>query len=112
MTTIESNKLIAEFMGETLSKSGIGIVAPAGFDRLFEYHSDWNWLMPVLEKIESLGYVSTIEKLNFEFDSHRVYFNKQGSLEEVAIGSRDESKFVAIYMAVEDFIVWYNKNKN
>ena len=24
--------------------------------RLFKYHSDWNWLMEVVEKIESLDY--------------------------------------------------------
>ena len=39
---IECNQLIAIFMGETLSDSGLGIVAPAGFDLFFSYHSSWD----------------------------------------------------------------------
>ncbi len=124
MTTIESNKLIAEFMGYKSNKSehykipnNIWLNHRAT-DSYVMHHSsnlcfdkEWAWLMPVVEKIESLGYVSTIEKMNTEYDSHRVWFNRKGSLEEVARGARDESKFVAIYMAVEDFIIWYNKQK-
>jgi hypothetical protein len=75
------------------------------------YKFSWDWLMPVVEKIESLGYVSYIEKMNVNYEQHRVYFNEHGSLLEVARGARNESKLLAVYDAVVDFIEWYNKNK-
>ena len=77
------NKLIAEFMGgipssvpnlinlpQTIGESSIFCVRgseelPSGTYKVerineLEYHSSWKWLMPVVEKIESLGY--TFEK--------------------------------------------------
>lgn len=73
------------------------------------FHSSYEWIMDVVEKIESLGYVSTIEQL--QHGEHRVFFNKKETLEGVANGARDtESKKIAIYKAVVDFIDWYNKN--
>ena len=54
---MKNNKLIAEFMGYEVKhgkcyspKYNDGTIAPMQFDR------SWDWLMPVVEKIESLGY--------------------------------------------------------
>ena len=54
---MNDNKLIAEFMGYEVKhgkcyspKYNDGTIAPMQFDR------SWDWLMPVVEKIESLGY--------------------------------------------------------
>lgn len=57
MTLQEGNKLIAEFMewsefpGNML-KEKLG-VAPKRIEDL-KFHSSWDWLMPVVEKIESI----------------------------------------------------------
>jgi hypothetical protein len=58
----ESNKLIAEFMG-CFFKDDFWIVTVNGQEIPtvrnsldMQYHSNWSWLMPVVEKIESLGY--------------------------------------------------------
>lgn len=131
MTTAETNALIALFMGYTerfdlrTTKEPMyqrppeieGESSPCfsadkhpEFPNL-DYDISWDWLMPVVLKIESLGYVSNIEKMNVKYESHRVWFNKIWTLEEVARGARDESKFVAVYMAVEDMIIWLNKQK-
>ena len=42
---IENNKLIAEFMQDTIALNCLA----SGQD--LEYHSSWDWLMPVIEKI-------------------------------------------------------------
>ena len=50
---IENNKLIAEFMGYTPNEYGV-YQTPHGKYHLdhFSFHSSWDWLMPVVEKIE------------------------------------------------------------
>jgi len=50
---MENNKLIAEFMGYVYVDSPKNELPP--------YHLSWDWLMPVVQKIESLGYVFTIQ---------------------------------------------------
>lgn len=68
---IEGNKLIAEFTlkGCKLFKE---FESKEGFDREFtdwfgeniaDYSSSWNYLMPVVEKIESLGFWVNIKKI-------------------------------------------------
>ena len=71
---MESNKLIAEFMGMENERHSDGrylfttdIDELKGADTRFweqlYFHVSWDWLIPVVEKIESLGY--TFEK-NFQ----------------------------------------------
>ena len=104
-----SNKRIAEFMGYTVYSITTTII-PAAMNHIrvdsLSYHSNWNRLMDVVEKMESLGYISTIEKL--QHGEHRVFFNKIETLEEVGNGARDMDKKLAVYKAVVNFIDWYN----
>jgi hypothetical protein len=69
---IEGNKLIAEFMypeakkeyemGEIDISDGIYkkmCLVMNDFNHM-SYHTSWDWLMPVVEKIENLGYIVKI----------------------------------------------------
>jgi hypothetical protein len=47
---IKGNKLIAEFMGEVCGE--MTIQNKKGSWDFTEYHSSWDWLMPVVEKID------------------------------------------------------------
>jgi hypothetical protein len=120
----ENNILIAEFMG-AIYKSSFNI--PKGYLFLpwhnltrineLKYHSDWNWLMPVVEKIESIKnshhgyfgvYISSnscaIQGTRFRSDKIQdppIYFN------EVVLSSKIESTYIAVVL----FIKWYNENK-
>ena len=61
-TIKENNKLIAEFMGYNVKnnkcyspKYNDGTISP------MQFHKSWDWLIPVVKKIESLGYVFSIQ---------------------------------------------------
>ena len=91
--TTENNKIIAEFMGATLIKD-------------LKYHLDWNWLMEVVEKIESLGYKVDISKWgNSQYCG--IYLNGKK-----ISGNETNTKIEAVYNASLEFIKWYNENKN
>ena len=113
MKTIENNKLIAEFLSvkihpcETIENFKFlpmeerGLYNGYFIDEL-NYHEDWNWLMEVVEKIESLGY-------RIEIVKHicRIYLSNK----ETIIISENTPKIEAVYNAVVEFIKWYN-NQN
>ena len=57
------NKLIAEFMyTDGFEHPKVDGSLPFG-----DYNDSWDWLMPVVQKIESLGYVFTIQGGKAEF---------------------------------------------
>lgn len=81
-----------------------------------EFHSSWNWLMQVVEKIESMGYDTGIcnvvingERLSEILISPSDNEPKEGKIE---IHERSaEGKIEATYHAVIQFIKWYNQLK-
>ena len=66
MNELENNKLIAEFMGITPNEAGVYHVSKhKGYSlENLQYHTSWDWLMPVIENIDHLQYesVKSIEK--------------------------------------------------
>ena len=56
MNELENNKLIAEFMGITPNEAGVYHVSKhKGYSlENLQYHTEWNWLMPVVERIEQV----------------------------------------------------------
>ena len=113
MKTIENNKIIAEFLSvkihpcETIENFKFLPIEERGlyngyFIDELKYHEDWNWLMEVVEKIESLGY-------RIEIVKHicRIYLSNK----ETIIISENTPKIEAVYIACVEFIKWYN-NQN
>ena len=91
---MEENKLIAEFMG-------VGKHYEAKSSNMFnQYHADWNRLIPVLEKIESLSIVSFEKNLQEEGD-YQCLFTK-GS--DILICHYADTSIEATYKAVVEFI--------
>jgi len=64
-----------------------------------EYHTSWDWLIPVVEKIESLGYVFTIQ-------GGKAEYGEMISETQCFIA---EDKLSSTYQAVVEFIKEYNK---
>ena len=107
---IAGNKLIAEFMGlsycekyryEGWYKNHEHNHRICDFDGL-KYHTSWDWLMPVVEKIEKMNTTVVIEGIMCEIKTHSIGFDMTASDER--------SKILAVYYAVIEFIKWYNDN--
>lgn len=104
MTTTEKNKLIAEFISIESPFNKGHYICPNGIATKPEdmkFHSSWDWLMPVVEKIESLG--------NYGFTIYRNSTNINGLPIELA-NTRGNTKIEAVYNACVEFILWYNEN--
>ena len=99
MNTQEKNELIAEFMGLSV-KEGVCYYTdeddmfPMGIEveePYIPYDNDWNWLMPVVDKIENRLW--NVGKIG--------YFDECLSSNDLEVR----------YQAVVEFINQYNKNK-
>lgn len=111
---MKNNKLIAEFMGWELEQTLKGKWVYAIRQNVLHltkeyeetnfylpkellYHKSWDWLMPVVDKIENLHY-------GFEIIGN--YVKVLGT----PIYSTRKTKIQAVYNAVVEFIKWYNQN--
>ena len=98
---IEGNKLVAEFDGWVIDNSfpdkDRTYIKNGGIelDTTFKYHTSWDWLMPVVQKICKL---------------HRP--SKEYFLIEKLYQSCFDNTPIKTYKAVVEFIKWYNENKN
>jgi hypothetical protein len=119
----QMNEVISEFME---LKRSHGHLLPVGkgwcATSHLQYHSSWDWLMPVVEKIEmpevddrketvirAAADVKVFYKaciINYEPDGDSGDKN-----EETIIQTRGETKLEAVFQAVYQFIQWYNKQK-
>lgn len=77
----QNNKIIAEFYEE----------------HELLYHFDWNWLMEVVDKIESLGY--------------RVEITRHICRIKHIVISEDLPKIQSVHNACVEFIKWYNQQQ-
>lgn len=114
---IEGNKLIAVFDGMLIGKlngwmSGdIGerayrkadgeITEVYSFEKL-KYHSSWDWLMPVVEKIYAMHM-----KLDFKKDMDEFCEPMYRHVINTSITTPIEG----LYEDIVDFIQWYNQQK-
>ena len=115
----ENNKLIAEFMGlnlyrENWYKSTIGTEKKICKENDLQYHSDWNWLMEVVEKIERYCYdeIDTEFKIDI-FAGASIFIPKSKDREKMPIHFDyiNNPKIQAVYNACVEFIKWYNTEK-
>ena len=103
-----NNKLIVEFLGyidNGCSEEGFLIDPKTNYDVCIDslqFHTDWNWLMEVVEKIESIGFT-------FETKKNWARITRKG--ENIILRwEEDKTKIEAVYNACIEFIKWYNEN--
>ena len=105
---VENNKLIAEFLGYSqphpdYPNTTYWYKKDCQPLTILLFHSDWNWLMEVVEKIERLGYVFEIK-----ITGCRINQIENGSI-IVLRWEEDKTKIEAVYNACLEFIKWYNE---
>lgn len=96
MNTEDNNKMIAEFMGLNIDNG----VQSDYMEHELKYHKDWNWLMPVVKKINQVcGYD--------DYNKSRLHLQRvlNDCINENAVGI-DE-----VHKAIVEFINQYNKTK-
>ena len=94
---LEGNKLIWNFMG----KPDLGFIPTHISDfKYLIYHSSWDWIMSVVEKIEASSgnfviCLNTCEINAGKFDCYLI---------------EADSKIEAVWLSVVEFIKWHNEN--
>jgi hypothetical protein len=126
----KGNELIAKFIGMKFARASHGTdshgeyFAPSrwinekgvGYTTSLNYHKDWNWLMPVVEKIENTNVSYR------DFYGHAVIIDNWNCTIKDCLGgeirctinpssSKISSKIEATWVAVVEFIKWYNNDK-
>lgn len=120
----QNNALIAQFMGCERNKDGTYDVESFYYSPAYtsssiydtceykpenmQYPCSWDWLMPVVEEIEKLGYWVesrlTYVSIGKQCDEATIF--------NISFSSLTTTKIEAIYNAVVKFINWYNQNKS
>lgn len=68
------------------------------------YDFDWNWIMEVVEKIESLGYWVCIQNTYIGFGKK----NDESSFLSYSFSNMRTTKKEAVIQAIWEFLNWYN----
>ena len=112
------NEAIAQFDGWQILES-----CPVQFEKNgrrvthadLKYHSSWDWLMPVVEKIEGMNWCVRVENWPKcfptpykELYSVWMWLNPEDAPE---IQTYSDVKIKAVHVAIYQFIQWYNKTK-
>lgn len=122
----ENNILLANFLGWKIDTEG-RYIAPFGEmdessymrydyekDNL-QFDCDWNWLMEVVEKIESLGLSQRNFTVKISYDVCSIDFTSLYERRETPLifkrSTDQRNKIEAVYNACVEFVKWLNKEE-
>ena len=86
-----------------------------------KYHSSWDWLMPVVDKLEQVEVkngiiIRTCADVKILYKACIIEYNADEESgdknEDVEIHANGETKLEAVYKAIYQFIQWYNNKSN
>jgi len=103
------NRAIAEFLGYGKCQrcddcGGYQYGALVYRPDQMRYHSSWDWLMPVVEKIESMGYFNEIE-YEAKRNVMNIYEDNEKGYAKVA-SAMHTNKLTAVWQTCVAFINW------
>lgn len=94
----EEKDMIDTFMGRNHLR-------PASGHKFIGYHNSWDMLMPVVEKIEEMGFKITFDNTECTITNDDSYIRTQW-------GKDANTKIIFVYKAVVEFIKWFNQQSN
>jgi hypothetical protein len=105
-TAIEGNKLIADFIGlkwhenGTISNYLSVLNMRMGMDTVddLKFHTSFDWLMPVVEKIKMQ------DEWRWDYPNRSEYYDLQRALSSIDL--------LSLWQATVNFIKWYNQTQN
>jgi hypothetical protein len=74
-----------------------------------KFHSDWNWIMGVVEAIESIKYKISGESIYTLTISNKIC--KIESTNDEIVWKKSNSKKEVVVEAINQFLIWYEQNK-
>ena len=82
-----------------------------GRDEYLSFHSDWNWIMEIVEAIEKLDnfYVQIEESACYIYDISK--FTDEQCNPFISCDLKLSSKKEAVIQAINQFLIWYNENR-
>ncbi len=113
---------IAEFMEFIKEKNNHYTIKMGGVFTVcapfaMKFNTDWNWLMPVIDKINSFTEPDNDDAFMFNVtinaalcEIHSTPESKRG-FEEIVCNEHGATSIEYVYLAIVDFIKWYNKQK-
>ena len=112
---LEYNKRCAEFL-EWVKYNGTNPAWNDSYDtnkihfgektvhlRYMKFHSDWNWIMEVVEVINSTGRFEVIIQYGFCYITD--------GEDELTLSCPNKTTTAAVVQAINQFLIWYNENK-
>ena len=111
----DGNILIAEFMGgkewllKTHWKGIYSIEYHQWFPSELNFHSSWDWLMPVIQKIEATKNYGVRVQITTDGTSIILYL-KEGT--KSFDYSAKNSKIESVWLSVTTFIKWHNSQNS
>lgn len=107
---VKANEKIARFMGWEKDKQGFWIGCKQGIHYALSFHKSWDELMPVVEKIEDLGYYT--QSINLRSNPDAPKFFSITTREHTCISDAyAKEKVDAFFECIVKFIDWYNENE-
>tara|TARA_R110000751_G_scaffold297311_1_gene406835 strand:- start:441 stop:785 length:345 start_codon:yes stop_codon:yes gene_type:complete len=111
----ESNRLIAEFMGFQNTKLGwydFEEVLLNQEDNTFDFlkfHTSWDWLMPVVEKIKEIKIPKSKFDLNIDITGYTTFRIYSENYPIHILVCEITKGIETVHKVVVEFIKWYNK---
>jgi signal recognition particle subunit SEC65 len=75
-----------------------------------QFHSDWNWIMEVVEAIEKLGYESLTGGSEYYYPEKGMRYIQSFIKEDINIYQEAKTKKETVVQAINQFLIWYNEN--
>lgn len=123
--TIEGNKLIAEFMGNKCKddlwympnqsqfafQGDYSYKMDAFYSKDLKFHSSWDWLMPVVERIRHSNIGDVGYGVTFHVQNDACWFGIDNSRHKELNTYMEKELQEAVWKAVIEFIKWYNEQE-